>query len=198
MFSAADLSRLSLLPLEAVRPDRQRYPPSTSIPSMSISSPPPGSASSEAKKIKSRMGCEAAVGFESQATIDVPSSPPSHRCLLSKTAPEKLSRILARSFFSTEALKRSIGELVGRSATTGNPDRESSSMTSTPAEVNVCLLPIERTFEANDSRRDSRRICEPVSSRLYTARLCSHREPVAQRRGILQTSSASWWKCRGP
>ena len=56
---------LGFLSLEAVRPNQPEIPPSTSIPSMSISSPPPGSGSSDANRRV--MGCEAAVGFASRA-----------------------------------------------------------------------------------------------------------------------------------
>jgi hypothetical protein len=49
-------------------------------------------------------------------SIDVPSSPPSQRCVSRSTTADTLSRASARPSFNTPALKRRIGELVGRSA----------------------------------------------------------------------------------
>src|SRR6188472_4203528 len=51
-------------------------------------------------------------------SMEVPSSPPSHRWLPSSTTAEKLSRILASSFLGIEDSSRRIGELRGTSAMT--------------------------------------------------------------------------------
>src|SRR5262245_4671392 len=48
-------------------------------------------------------------------SIDVPSSPPSHRWRSCATTAEKLSRILASSFFDSVESSRRIGEFFGLS-----------------------------------------------------------------------------------